>query len=107
MTLKIQQLQYQLSPVHVTLTLVSINDTAIKHTYIYVHIFTAHSNRPRCGTCSRCKSECGSCRNCRDKKKFGGPGRRKQAYLKRKCNNMTQTPLQPTAVGLLNHKSYS
>ena len=42
MTLKIQQLQYQLSPVHVTLTLVSINDTAIKHTYIYTYIFLQH-----------------------------------------------------------------
>ena len=82
----------------------------LQNTYVYLHIsLTADSKRPRCGTCSGCKSECGSCKNCKDKKKFGGPGRRKQACLKRKCNNMSQTPLKPIAntVALSNRKSYS
>ena len=44
--------------------------------------------RSRCGYCENCqRSDCGECRTCRDKKKFGGPGRLKQACLDRVCFN--------------------
>ena len=40
----------------------------------------------RCGACDGCmRQECGECGNCRDKKRFGGPGSRKQACSKRRC----------------------
>ena len=40
----------------------------------------------RCGACAGCmQHECGECGNCRDKKRFGGPGCRKQACSKRRC----------------------
>lgn len=29
--------------------------------------------------------DCGECTNCNDMKKFGGPGRKKQRCIKRKC----------------------
>lgn len=44
----------------------------------------------RCGKCVGCvKSDCGTCVNCKDKKKFGGPGKRKQACKNKKCINMS------------------
>lgn len=40
----------------------------------------------RCGACAGCmRHECGECGNCRDKKRFGGPGSRKQACIERRC----------------------
>jgi len=40
----------------------------------------------RCGACAGCmRHECGECDNCRDKKRFGGPGSRKQACSERRC----------------------
>lgn len=42
--------------------------------------------RLRCGKCELCmQAECGKCGNCLDKRKFGGPGARKQACSARQC----------------------
>lgn len=47
--------------------------------------------RSRCGFCESCqRADCGECRTCRDKKKFGGPGRLKQACLNRVCFTSTK-----------------
>ena len=36
--------------------------------------------------CVGCKSDdCGVCIFCKDKKKFGGPGKRKKACIRRAC----------------------
>ena len=42
----------------------------------------------KCGKCAGCRIErdCGRCKNCQDKPKFGGPGRRKQSCVTRRCN---------------------
>ena len=43
----------------------------------------------RCRTCSPCRtSDCGMCIYCLDKPKFGGPNRRKNACIHRKCVNI-------------------
>lgn len=43
----------------------------------------------RCRTCSPCRAaDCGICMYCLDKPKFGGPNRRKNACIHRKCINM-------------------
>ena len=45
----------------------------------------------RCGACAGCTMpDCGHCSACRDKPKFGGDGRMKQACAKRRCSNPTQ-----------------
>jgi len=48
------------------------------------------SNKPnnqRCGTCRGCAAnDCGACKNCRDKPRFGGPGIKKKACLRRVCH---------------------
>ena len=42
----------------------------------------------RCGTCEGCtRGDCGTCKNCKDKPKFGGPGVKKQACVRRSCTN--------------------
>mmetsp|Transcript_30585 Transcript_30585/g.79412 ORF Transcript_30585/g.79412 Transcript_30585/m.79412 type:complete len:359 (-) Transcript_30585:428-1504(-) len=42
----------------------------------------------RCGTCAGCvRGDCGACKNCKDKPKFGGKGIKKQACVRRACNN--------------------
>jgi len=42
----------------------------------------------RCGACAGClRGDCGSCKNCKDKPKFGGKGIKKQACVRRACNN--------------------
>lgn len=44
------------------------------------------NKRKRCGTCDGCKTQdCGKCSYCRDMVKFGGPGKKKQACILRKC----------------------
>ena len=36
--------------------------------------------------CDGCvKPDCGKCGNCKDKKKFGGPGKRKKACMEKVC----------------------
>lgn len=46
-----------------------------------------------CGICNGCKTtiDCGRCKMCLDKPKFGGPGRKKQRCLKRKCTSTKPT----------------
>ncbi|XP_024944997.1 DNA (cytosine-5)-methyltransferase PliMCI isoform X2 [Cephus cinctus] len=45
--------------------------------------------RRRCGVCEACQQpDCGVCAHCKDMTKFGGPGRSKQACVKRRCPNM-------------------
>ena len=40
----------------------------------------------QCGRCVFCRwGDCGECSNCLDKRKFGGPGTRKQACKARRC----------------------
>ena len=44
--------------------------------------------RQHCGMCDGCKmQDCGKCPHCRDMIKFGGPGRKKQACVFRRCTN--------------------
>ena len=45
-----------------------------------------------CGTCTGCtREDCGSCLFCRDKKKFGGPGKKKKACTQWTCTSTTTT----------------
>ncbi|XP_065894780.1 uncharacterized protein [Dysidea avara] len=42
-----------------------------------------------CGQCTGClATDCGKCVNCVDKKKFGGPGKRKQRCKERQCQGL-------------------
>merc|ERR1719477_471383 len=42
----------------------------------------------RCGKCAQCNmSDCGKCKMCKNKVKFGGDGRMKQACSLKICNN--------------------
>ena len=64
-------------------------------TYIIVHTLSpviGHKHlRSRCGHCEGClKADCGKCTECLDKKKFGGPGRKKKACSYRKCFGVTK-----------------
>lgn len=44
------------------------------------------ARKRRCQQCHGCLAQdCGNCNNCKDKPKFGGPGRKKQCCIKRKC----------------------
>lgn len=52
------------------------------------HIVYAGSKQVGCGQCTGCiTSDCGRCSNCADKKKFGGPGKKKQRCKERQCHN--------------------
>ncbi|XP_051926032.1 histone-lysine N-methyltransferase 2B [Hippocampus zosterae] len=44
----------------------------------------------RCGTCRGClvDSDCARCANCRDKTKFGGPNKRRQCCIYRRCERI-------------------
>ena len=43
--------------------------------------------KARCKKCPGCiKDDCGTCEYCKDMKKFGGPGRKKQACAERNCS---------------------
>ena len=43
----------------------------------------------RCKQYNGCKAEdCGQCNNCLDKKKFGGPGKKKNGCVKRKYTGL-------------------
>ena len=52
--------------------------------------------RTRCGDCDGCQisEDCGTCPNCLDKPKFGGPGKKKQCCIKKKCETNTIRTLQ-------------
>ncbi len=54
--------------------------------YTHIHLNEAVGRKVNCGNCDGCLAQdCAKCINCRDKVKFGGPGRKKQKCLKRKC----------------------
>ena len=62
------------------------------------NLSTGRSRKLRCGECEGCKSQnCGICIYCKDSKRFGGPGKLKQACKERICENKS----------LSNNKSYS
>ena len=45
--------------------------------------------RSRCNDCPPCRMvNCGRCENCLDMKKFDGPGKKKQACGKRRCEDI-------------------
>ena len=60
---------------------------------------TGHKHlRSRCGQCEGClRADCGQCTECLDKKKFGGPGRKKKACKYKKC---TAIPKQTSSNSL-------
>ena len=61
----------------------------IKLLMIVLHYVVVMKRRRRCGKCVGCtRKECGHCRNCKDMPKFGGPGRKKQSCLARRCTVM-------------------
>ena len=40
----------------------------------------------RCMLCQGCNaSDCGDCGNCKDKKKYGGPGKKKKCCIRKIC----------------------
>lgn len=50
------------------------------------HAASHRSRGQRCGTCAGCTgADCGKCVNCKDKRKFGGPNKRKQACERKVC----------------------
>lgn len=51
-----------------------------------VVIYLVGKKRSRCGSCTGCKAaDCQICPMCLDKPKYGGPGKKKQCCVKRKC----------------------
>ena len=62
----------------------------------------ARKRSVRCKVCGPCRAEdCGTCDNCLDKPKFGGPNKKKQTCINRKCVNMLhKTRPDTTAVAL-------
>lgn len=58
----------------------------------YIHNMTVIVNKSAsCGNCEGCiRPDCGTCLNCKDKKKFGGPGRKKQACKTKTCVKMSE-----------------
>lgn len=45
-----------------------------------------HVRLLRCGKCFWCmRNDCGKCPTCKDKRKFGGEGKKKQACMFRQC----------------------
>jgi hypothetical protein len=49
-------------------------------------VVSHRSRGKRCGTCAGCTGDdCGTCVNCKDKRKFGGPNKWKQACERKVC----------------------
>lgn len=76
------------------LTSVQVNIIILFYIHLdSMHVLCLHSENSksrkrtmRCGQCTGCKmEECGSCAYCKDMKKFGGPGKKKKACIRRKC----------------------
>ncbi|XP_063689168.1 DNA (cytosine-5)-methyltransferase 1-like [Bolinopsis microptera] len=56
---------------------------------IFVDQMQATSRQTRCNECEVCKMpDCGECNMCKDKIKFGGSGKKRQACMERKCPNI-------------------
>ena len=54
--------------------------------YIICCLYIGKKRVRRCGECTDCKmADCGMCIYCLDKKKYGGPGRKKKCCEKRQC----------------------
>ena len=61
----------------------------------HMHDSSPVSRRRNCGKCPECRaSDCGNCKNCRDMPKFGGPGKKKQRCIRRKCRYHLERPLR-------------
>ena len=53
-------------------------------------ILSGKKRKKPCGTCTGClHGNCGVCKFCLDIPVFGGPGRRKQRCIKRRCTGIT------------------
>merc|ERR1712079_676303 len=60
-----------------------------KHEQVSAVSAGARKRSVRCNVCGPCRAEdCGTCNNCLDKPKFGGPNKKKQTCVNRKCVNM-------------------
>ena len=54
------------------------------------NITIGERKRGHCGSCLACtRDDCGQCRYCLDMIKFGGPGKKRQACMLRKCSEMS------------------
>ena len=55
-------------------------------TPLYVANTTQRKRSQRCGECIPCKSkDCQKCSACQDMVKYGGPGKKKQCCINRRC----------------------
>lgn len=73
-------------------SLIRNQNLACTHAYTCDFTATSHKHlRSRCGQCEGClrASDCGQCVECLDKKKFGGPGRKKKACKYKKCTGIS------------------
>ena len=59
--------------------------------------FLTGQKRKRCGDCEGCKrDDCGSCKFCKDKPRFGGPNKKKQCCIMRRCHLATTEKVRTT-----------
>ena len=75
--------------VHVCAFTLIISTGTHQYNMITLILHAAKSqNTKGCGKCIGCQNlyDCGKCKMCLDKPKFGGPGRKKQRCLLRKCS---------------------
>ena len=53
-------------------------------------LYVGERKRGQCGSCLACaRDDCGQYRYCLDMVKFGGPGKKRQACILRKCSEMS------------------
>lgn len=67
--------------------------------FCYLVLLATGRKRKRCGECSGCLAiDCGSCKFCLDKRKFGGPGKKKKSCVQKACLNLVSTtqPSRPS-----------
>ena len=62
-----------------------------------------------CGTCTGCTTttDCGKCKMCLDKPKFGGPGKKKQRCMMRKCQSHPTKPPMEASTNALEAQSHT
>ena len=54
--------------------------------------------RKRCGTCSGCTGEdCKACKFCKDNPRYGGPGKKKQCCVHRRCTQLQKETFSMSA----------